>query len=45
MDHKCNQMGCMVQEIEEGTPYYRAVADTLLVDVTSHDLGGIYVLL
>ena len=40
--HKCPQMGCMVQEIQEGTPYYRAVADTLLVDVTSHDLGGRY---
>ena len=40
--HKCNQMGCMVQEIQEGTPYYRAVDDTLLVDVTSHDLGGRY---
>ena len=40
--HKCPQMGCMVQEIQEGTPYYRAVDDTLLVDVTSHDLGGRY---
>ena len=37
--HKCTQMRC---EILEGTPYYRAVADTLLVDVTSHDLGGRY---
>ena len=40
--HMCTQMGCIVQEIQEGTPYYRAVADTLLVDVTSHDLGGRY---
>ena len=40
--HRCPQMGCMVQEIQEGTPYYRAVADTLLVDVTSQDLGGTY---
>ena len=40
--YRCHQMGCMVQEIQEGTPYYRAVADTLLVDVTSHDLGGRY---
>ena len=40
--HKCTQMGCMVQEIHKGTPYYRAVADTLLVDVTSQDLGGKY---
>ena len=38
--HKCTQVTeC---EIQEGTPYYRAVADTLLVDVTSHDLGGRY---
>ena len=36
--HNCSQqVRC---EIEEGTPYLRAVADTLLVDVTSHDLGG-----
>ena len=40
--HKCPQMGCKIQEILEGTPYYRAVDDTLLVDVTSHDLGGRY---
>ena len=40
--HKCPQMECMVQEIQEETPYYRAVDDTLLVDVTSHDLGGRY---
>ena len=38
--HNCNQVTeC---EIQEGTPYYRAVADTLLVDVTFHDLGGRY---
>ena len=38
--HNCDQVTeC---EIEERTPYYRAVADTLLVDVTSHDLGGRY---
>ena len=37
--HNCTQVRC---EIQEGTPYYRAVADTLLVDVTSHDLGGRY---
>ena len=40
--HNCNQMECMLQEIQERTPYYRVVADTLLVDVTSHDLGGRY---
>ena len=37
--HNCTQFRC---EIQEGTPYLRAVADTLLVDVTSHDLGGRY---
>ena len=39
--HKC-RMGCMLQGIQEGTPYLRAVDDALLVDVTSHDLGGRY---
>ena len=29
-------------EIQDGTPYYRAVDDTLLVDVTSQDMGGRY---
>ena len=37
--HNCTRPMC---EIQEGTPYYRVVADTLLVDVTSHDLGGTY---
>ena len=37
--HNCTGAMC---EIQEGTPYYRAVDDTLLVDVTSHDLGGRY---
>ena len=38
--HNCSQqVRC---EIQEGTPYYRAVADTLLVDVTSHNFGGRY---
>ena len=37
--HNCTRPMC---EIQEGTPYYRAVADTLLVDVTSHDMGGRY---
>ena len=32
--YECTEVRC---EIQEGTPYYRAVADTLLVDVTSHD--------
>ena len=40
--HRCPQMECMIQEVQEGTPYYRALADTLLVDVTSHDLAGKY---
>ena len=41
--HNCTQVTeC---EIQDGTPYLRVVADTLLVDVTSHDLGGRYVLL
>ena len=38
--HNCNQVTeC---EIQDGTPYYRVVDDTLLVDVTSRDLGGRY---
>ena len=37
--HNCTEVKC---EIEEETPYLRAVDDTLLVDVTSHDLGGRY---
>ena len=37
--HNCTRPMC---EIQEGTPYYRAVADTLLVDVSSHDLRGRY---
>ena len=37
--HNCTGPMC---EIQEGTPYYRAVGDTLLVDVTSHDMGGRY---
>ena len=37
--HKCTRPMC---EIQEGTPYYRAVNDTLLVDVTSQDKGGRY---
>ena len=37
--HNCTGPMC---EIQEGTPYYRAVNDTLLVDVTSHDMGGTY---
>ena len=37
--HRCTRPMC---EIQEGTPYYRIVDDTLLVDVTSHDLGGRY---
>ena len=36
-----NYTGPMCQ-IQEGTPNYRAVDDTLLVDVTSHDMGGRY---
>ena len=38
--HNCDQ--ATECEIQEGTPYYRAVDDTLLVDVTSHDLRGRY---
>ena len=37
--HNCTRPMC---EIQDGTLYYRAVEDTLLVDVTSHDLGGRY---
>ena len=37
--HNCTREMCAIQE---GTPYYRAVDDTLLVDVTSHDMGGRY---
>ena len=37
--HDCTGPMC---EIQEGTPYYRAVDDTLLVDVTSHDMRGRY---
>ena len=40
--HRCPQMECMIQEVQEGTPYYRVVNDTLLVDVTSQDMGGRY---
>ena len=38
--HKCTQVTC---EIQDGTPYYRAVDDTLLVDVTSQDMRGRYI--
>ena len=37
--HNCTQVRC---EVQDGTPYLRAVDDTLLVDVTSHDLRGRY---
>ena len=37
--HNCTRPMC---ELQEGTPYYRAMADTLLVDVTSHNLGRTY---
>ena len=37
--HMCTGPMC---EIQEGTPYCRAADDTLLVDVTSQDLGGTY---
>ena len=37
--HKCTGPMC---EIQEGTPYYRAVDNTLLVDVTSQLMGGRY---
>ena len=37
--HKCTRPKC---EIQEGTPYYRVVDDTLLVGVTSQDMGGRY---
>ena len=37
--HKCNNAWC---EKREGDPYYRVVADTLLVDVTSENNVGIY---
>ena len=36
---KCNSAWC---EKREGDPYYRVVADTLLVDVTSENNVGIY---
>ena len=37
--HKCTDETC---EIQEGDPYYRVVADTLLVDVTSENKVGRY---
>ena len=37
--HNCTGEICAIQE---GTPYYRAVDDTVSVDVTSHDMGGRY---
>ena len=37
--HKCTGPMCVIQD---GRHYLRVVADTLLVDVTSHDLGGRY---
>ena len=37
--HKCNNAWC---EKREGDSYYRVVADTLMVDVTSENNVGIY---
>ncbi len=37
--HKCTFESC---EIRDGDPYYRVVADTLLVDVTSESNVGRY---
>ena len=37
--HNCTGPMCQIQE---GTPYLSVVDDTLLVDVTSHDMGGRY---
>ena len=37
--HNCSGPVCAIQE---GTPYYRAVDNTLLVDVTSQLMGGRY---
>ena len=37
--HNCTQVKC---EIQDEASYLRVVTDTLLVDVTSHDLGGRY---
>ena len=37
--HKCSVNSC---EIRDGDPYYRVVADTLLVDVTSENNVGRY---
>ena len=37
--HNCVYERC---EIQDGDPYYRVVADTLLVDVTSQNKVGIY---
>ena len=37
--HKCTVNSC---EIRDGDPYYRVVADTLLVDVTSENNVGRY---
>ena len=37
--HNCTGEMCAIQE---ETPYYRALNDTVLVDVTSHDVGGRY---
>ena len=40
--HKCTRSPDRRCEIRDADPYYRAVSDTLLVDVTSWDQGGRY---
>ena len=40
--HNCTELPNSRCEIEDRKPYYRAVKDTLLVDVTSLDQGGRY---
>ena len=40
--HNCGGRPDRLCEIRDGDPYYRAVKDTLLVDVTSLDQGGRY---
>ena len=40
--HNCTGLPNSRCEIEDRKPFYRAVKDTLLVDVTSFDQGGRY---
>ena len=40
--HNCAELPNSRCEIRDRDPYYRVVKDTLLMDVTSRDQGGVY---